>query len=344
MARTYGLATPQQHHSLRLLQQSFFHDNNKADGAIRRHFARMLAPARLGTETAAIRLIRDRLLEKHLRTAAAGSLTEFSVAYALAILGALLGISADLLTDLPAVSTALLAALDCRKLSLAELADLDARTEAAAAAFFEFFQSERARDSECVLGLLQIARQYELSLESAFSDLLFVLTVGFQSTASLIAEVFWHLTRNPQTVETLLTDSQHEPGAVDEFIRLFPSAHFVTRWVDDNVNIQGIQFARSDTVIVIIPAANRDPNVYPLPGTFMLGRPGHSRSLSFSGGSHRCIGAALAQYELDIALEAFLQHRGALLLANSDAPRWQHLGVFRVLEPSVSPTRCQELP
>jgi hypothetical protein len=57
-------------------------------------------------------------------------------------------------------------------------------------------------------------------------------------------------------------------------------------------------------VITLLAAANRDPDVYPAPNRFDIGRSSPVEHLAFSGGIHYCLGSPLARLELTQAFRA----------------------------------------
>jgi cytochrome P450 len=69
-----------------------------------------------------------------------------------------------------------------------------------------------------------------------------------------------------------------------------------------DVRYKGIDFAEGDTVLVLVPATNRDPNVMEEPHRFDIARP-RVRNFSFGQGAHACPAAQLARIEMAIALE-----------------------------------------
>jgi len=320
-----GFAT---HFSLRSLAQSFFVCSNKAQGNIRKYFAKMLSPARLHTHTAPMRELAESCLERAVSSASADPPREFAVSYTLAALSTIFSIPARLLEHIPALSHGLFTAIDCARLPTARLIELDRRTAAAAVHYLEYFQSTEAAESQCVAELLRLAQTYDMSLESVFADLLFMLGAGFATTAGLIAQIAWFLAEHPETADALAGNPASTAIAVEEFARLFPSIHMATRWPTVDFETEGARLLRGDRVLVLIAAANRDPQVYENPGAFMLARPNSKRSLSFGVGPHHCIGGALARYEVGLALETMIEHRA---IARARPPRWRKLGVFRIL-------------
>ena len=78
----------------------------------------------------------------------------------------------------------------------------------------------------------------------------------------------------------------------------------------------------------IVGAANRDPEQFPEPDRLDLGRP-DVHHLSFSEGSHHCLGAPLARIEIAAALGAVLRRFPDLALA--EEPEWRDTIAFRAM-------------
>jgi len=58
-------------------------------------------------------------------------------------------------------------------------------------------------------------------------------------------------------------------------------------------------------VVICLAGANRDPAVFDDPQRFDVRRENAGKHLSFSGGRHFCLGAALARMEGEIGLRQF---------------------------------------
>jgi cytochrome P450 len=80
-------------------------------------------------------------------------------------------------------------------------------------------------------------------------------------------------------------------------------------------------------VIVLLGAANRDPDRFDQPGRLDLGRQ-DGQPVSFGFGAHHCIGAALARTEGRIAIR-ILHERLPKLWPTITEPRWRPSIVFR---------------
>jgi cytochrome P450 len=79
--------------------------------------------------------------------------------------------------------------------------------------------------------------------------------------------------------------------------------------------------AKGASIIVAIGGANRDPDVFDQPDRLRIDRPDASRHLSFSFGTHHCLGAALARLEGRIAVEELTRRYPGLELAGTPARR-----------------------
>ena len=76
-----------------------------------------------------------------------------------------------------------------------------------------------------------------------------------------------------------------------------------------------------DGVIVLIGAANRDPERFERPDDFDIALPRRA-SLAFGSGPHVCIGAALTRLEGEIMLGQLARRWPHLALARPETPDW----------------------
>jgi cytochrome P450 len=74
-------------------------------------------------------------------------------------------------------------------------------------------------------------------------------------------------------------------------------------------------------VTLLLGAANRDPEVFPDPERFDIGRPNARDHLAFSGGIHYCVGAGLARLEGVVGLQALTERFPRLQVAGPPVRR-----------------------
>ncbi|GAB2827030.1 cytochrome P450 [Actinocorallia aurea] len=158
-----------------------------------------------------------------------------------------------------------------------------------------------------------------LTGEEVISLVRALLGAGHETTASQIPNFVYLLLRDGDYAR-LAADPALIPRAVEELLRYVPliSQGSFPRFVLEDVELGGVVVRRGDQVLVDLGAANRDPSVFPDPESLDLARDANPH-LAFGHGLHRCVGAALARMELQVALEALTARLPALRLATPDS-------------------------
>ena len=94
-------------------------------------------------------------------------------------------------------------------------------------------------------------------------------------------------------------------------------------------DVNGFPLRRRDNIVLLLGAANRDPEVFTDPDRLDVGR-GASAHLSFGHGIHHCLGASLARLDGRIVLEMLLERFSTIGLL-ADTARFRTGIVFRGL-------------
>jgi len=102
-----------------------------------------------------------------------------------------------------------------------------------------------------------------------------------------------------------MRDPDLVPPFVEEVLRLHPPELLVPRVASCDVELGGVAVPAGALIYLCLAAANRDPSKYDAPAQFRLNRP-KRRMLTFGGGPHMCIGAALGRNVLQVALRTLL--------------------------------------
>ncbi|WP_245667898.1 cytochrome P450 [Actinomadura macra] len=151
---------------------------------------------------------------------------------------------------------------------------------------------------------------------------------GIDTTEGMIANLAWHLLGDPAQLRLVLDEPGLLPAAIEESLRLEPSASVVDRYATRDTDLGGAAVRAGDLVRVSITGANRDPAAFPDPGRFDVRRANAGEHLAFAHGPHFCFGAHLARLEARTALGALLERLPGLRLDPS-RPSAPHGLVFR---------------
>ena len=120
-----------------------------------------------------------------------------------------------------------------------------------------------------------------------------------------------NLARNPDGWRKVKENPALIPGAVLEGVRHSSVIRWFSRMARADYPVGGHVIPAGGRVMVIYAAANRDERQFADPDRFDVTRNARSH-LSWGQGAHMCAGMHLAQLEMEVMLEALVEHCGAL--------------------------------
>ena len=148
-----------------------------------------------------------------------------------------------------------------------------------------------------------------------------VLAAGFETTVNLLGNGIRILLEHPDQLATLLEQPELWAGAVEEILRLESPVQLSARLALIDTEVAGRKVRAGDLVILYLAGANRDPEVFADPHRFDITRDNAGKHLSFSGGRHFCLGAALARAEGEVGLRTFFERYPDARLAGAGSRR-----------------------
>jgi cytochrome P450 len=156
-----------------------------------------------------------------------------------------------------------------------------------------------------------------------------LLVAGHETTVNLIGNGTLALLRHPDQLRKLKDDPSMAAGAVEEVLRYDPPVQLTGRIASEDMDVAGVAVPKGQSVVVLLGAANRDPDQFPNPERFDVTRNDDSH-LAFGFGIHFCLGAPLARIEGQIALATLVRRFDALEL-RTEAPEYKENIVLRGL-------------
>ena len=142
-------------------------------------------------------------------------------------------------------------------------------------------------------------------------------SAGVDTTRDQLPLILLSLLTHPEQYDRLAKDPSLALAAVDEGMRYAPLPWVLPHTAVNDVHYKGVDFVEGDTVLILVPATNRDPNVMDEPHRFDIDRP-RARNFSFGQGAHACPAAQLARIEMAIAVERLVT-RTSIQLAEEPA-------------------------
>jgi cytochrome P450 len=146
-----------------------------------------------------------------------------------------------------------------------------------------------------------------LSRQELLTYLNVVAGAGNETTTRLIGWAGKVLAEHPEQRRELVDDPTLIPQAIEELLRFEPPAPHVARYVTRDVEIHDQTVPQGSVMMMLIGAAVRDHRQFPPDGDVFDIHREVRQHLSFSVGTHYCLGSALARLEGRVALEEILK-------------------------------------
>ncbi|WP_030817027.1 cytochrome P450 [Streptomyces sp. NRRL F-2799] len=158
-----------------------------------------------------------------------------------------------------------------------------------------------------------------LTEQEMISTAVLLLNAGHEATVNATTNGWLALFEHPEQLAALRADLSLIPTAVEELLRYDTPLQLFERWVLDDIELAGTVIPRGAELALLFGSANHDEAVFDTPTSLDLTRRDNPH-ISFSAGTHYCIGAALARLELGASMSALLEQAPTLTLA-SPPPR-----------------------
>jgi hypothetical protein len=210
-----------------------------------------------------------------------------------------------------------------------------ARARESGAALNDYFRDilrerRRAPRDDLVSRLTSVqAAEGSLTEDELIDSCVLLLFAGHETTTNVIGNGMLALLRHPDQLERVRAEPSLIGSAVEELLRYDSPVQARVRLARRPAEIGGRQIAAGQRVLVLVGAANRDPERFPDPDRLDVAR-ADNRHLAFGHGIHFCTGAPLARLEATIAIRALLSRFPRLALA-TDTLVWRKTLTLRGL-------------
>jgi hypothetical protein len=144
-----------------------------------------------------------------------------------------------------------------------------------------------------------------------------LFAAGFETTTNLFGNGLLGLLRQPDQLALLRRDASLFANLPDEFLRYDGTAQLVNRVTEASVEVGGVTIPAGEQVFALLGAGNHDPARFANPDELDVTRT-DIQPLSFGGGVHFCLGAALARAEIEITCRTLLQRFDHIELAGAE--------------------------
>ncbi len=165
----------------------------------------------------------------------------------------------------------------------------------------ELFEARQARPADDLVSVWAHAEVggCPVTMQTLVNETGLVISGGAETTRTVIARGLATLADHPEQWEAMAADPTLVPAAVEELIRWVTPLNNFFRVASRPTELGGASIAEGDRLLLAYPSANRDERVFAEPDRFDIRRHPNPH-VAFGFGTHFCLGASLARYELGL--------------------------------------------
>jgi cytochrome P450 len=191
-------------------------------------------------------------------------------------------------------------------------------------------ERQQAPRNDIISALWQIELDGQsMTMEIMESYCLSLFLAGLDTVMNAMGHGVRHLALDPELQAQVREHPKLIPATIEEMMRLYSIATPM-RVVTQDTEFEGVTMLQGERVLLFLPAADLDPDVFPSPRQFDLKRESKAH-MAFGGGPHRCLGAHLARIELQVFYEELLSRLPPFRLDPGPSIRY-HGGIVIGLE------------
>jgi len=187
--------------------------------------------------------------------------------------------------------------------------------------FDEYAKFKKMRSDDDLISILLRAHYEngEITYEEARGNALALLVGGNETARYLITGGLYEVLTRQSIWDAIRSDKTAPQGLIEECVRWVSPAVSSIRHTTKDISVRGVVIPADSQVMLMLPSANRDENIFDRPEEFNPQRP-KNQNVGFGFGVHYCIGSNLAKMQLKIVLETLAKFRPNLQLADNFQP------------------------
>ncbi|MEP6712943.1 MAG: cytochrome P450 [Ferruginibacter sp.] len=149
----------------------------------------------------------------------------------------------------------------------------------------------------------ELAKKYKIMAEKimvfCISNLIGLFIQSYDAGRGMLSNSFLQILKDGKSIHNI-TSKEYFKKSVIETLRFDPPIHNTRRIAVDNIILNNALIKKGDAILIVLAAANRDPQQFTRPGNFNIERANNNEHLTFGSGNHACVAN---QFSIILAVE-----------------------------------------